>query len=300
MAYEIEMRHWDITLTIKRLGGVATWRELRRAHSRREIDAAMRDGVVARLWHGKYVRGDFAHASDAARRLSGVAVLLTAAEFWGWRMQWTHQRPQVVVPRGRKISPERRAGVDVSWRGIPEADVENGWVTTPLRTALDCMVFLPFTEALSIADSALRSQLVTRAQLIARVETLPKQWRRRVIRVLDAANADADGPFESVLRAHVLDIPGADFTPQVKIEDEDGFIGRVDLACTELKIVLEAESHEFHGEPEAFARDCRRYARMAAEGWTVLRFSWPDVMHKGEWVRRIVEKAVRMRQALLG
>ncbi|XVX20518.1 DUF559 domain-containing protein [Actinomycetota bacterium] len=257
-------------------------------------------GAVVRLWHGKYVRGGFVHASDAARRLSGVAVLLTAAEFWGWPMQWTARQPQVAVPRGRKVSAARRDGVGVSWRGIPPEDVQDGWVTTPLRTALDCMVFLPFTEALAIADSALRSQLVTRAQLVAGVETLPKQWRRRVTRVLDAANADAYGPFESVLRAHVLDIPGAVFTPQVKIEDEDGFIGRVDLACKELKIVLEAESHEFHGEPDAFARDCRRYARMAAEGWTVLRFSWADVMHKGEWVRRIVEKTVRMRQALLG
>ena len=38
-----------------------------------------------------------------------------------------------------------------------------------------------------------------------------------VLRVLDAADARADNPFESVLRAIGLDVPGFRLVPQVEI-----------------------------------------------------------------------------------
>ena len=38
-------------------------------------------------------------------------------------------------------------------------------VTSPLRTVLDCARRLPFSEALAVADSALRSGLVTEDEL---------------------------------------------------------------------------------------------------------------------------------------
>jgi len=41
--------------------------------------------------------------------------------------------------------------------------------------------------------------------------------RQEVLRVLDAADARADNPFESVLRAIGLDVPGFRLVPQVEI-----------------------------------------------------------------------------------
>jgi very-short-patch-repair endonuclease len=71
-------------------------------------------------------------------------------------------------------------------------------------------------------------------------------------------------------------------------EDPDGMlvIGRVDLVDVAAGIVIEAESWEFHGSKEAFARDLRRYTAMVRAGWRVLRFGWDEVMHEQETVRR--------------
>ena len=231
-------------------------------------------------------------------RLSGVATMHSAAAHWRWKMQWTPRQPSIALVRGRRTTAEQRAGVTVSWRSIPEEDVVDGWVTTRERTVLDCAGGLPFGEALAIADSALRSRQVDLATLHSRAEALPARGpRSRILRVLDAASPDAAGPFESVLRAILLDLPGALFVPQVRIDDVDGFVGRVDLADERLRIVVEGESLEFHGESEAFDRDCARYSRLTADGWLVLRFSWTHVMTKPEWVRRTVARTVDLRRA---
>jgi very-short-patch-repair endonuclease len=100
-----------------------------------------------------------------------------------------------------------------------------------------------------------------------------------------------------VLRAILLDVAGAQFAPQVRIDDAQGFVGRVDLADVRLRIVVEGESLEFHGASEAFDKDCARYSRLTADGWLVLRFSWNHVMTKPEWVREVVARTVALRTA---
>ncbi len=86
--------------------------------------------------------------------------------------------------------------------------------------------------------------------------------------------------------------------PQYKIWDES-FWAKVDLADPELKIVIEAESFEFHGQRKQLLRDCRRYTELAARGWVVLRFSWDEVMFDPDYVRRMIEQTVRTRRGQL-
>ena len=170
--------------------------------------------------------------------------------------------------------------------------VVDGWVTAPVRTVVDCAVLLPRAEALAVADSALRSGMVTRQAMTDDVAPLDRQLRPRVRWVVEHADAAAANPFESVLRALCLDVQGLDVRCQVRIDDEDGWVGRVDLADRHLRIVIEGESLEFHGERDVFDRDCARYSRLAADGWLVLRFSWTQVMTRPEWVRRVIARAV--------
>ena len=93
-----------------------------------------------------------------------------------------------------------------------------------------------------------------------------------------------------------MDVPGLRPTPQVRIDDAAGFVGRVDLADKRLRVVLEGESLEFHGERELFDRDCHRYSRLVADGWLVLRFSWTQVMTRPAWVRAVIARAVAHRE----
>lgn len=236
-------------------------------------------------------------AQQAAQALTGVAILLSAASHWGWRRKWEPRMPQVAVPRGRRVAAAMRDRYDVRWRAIPSADVVDGWVTTRLRTLVDSAILLPFDEALSIADSALRSGSVRRSEALARAHALDPQLRHRVLRVLEAADRNAANPFESVLRAIALDVSGLHVRTQVRIDDHDGFVGRVDLADEHLGIVVEADSMEFHGEAKAMDRDFERYNRLVAAGWLVLRFSWNQVMTKAAWVASILSAAVGVRRA---
>jgi hypothetical protein len=77
--------------------------------------------------------------------------------------------------------------------------------------------------------------------------------------IAELADSRAANPFESVLRAIALDVPGLDLVPQFRIDCNGKWVGRVDLADLRLRLVLEADSYEFHGEPELFEKDCKRY-----------------------------------------
>ena len=60
---------------------------------------------------------------------------------------------------------------------------------------------------------------------------------------------------------------------------------RPDVVDRDRRVVLEADSWEFHAGKEAFQSDCRRYTDLVVAGWTVLRFTWWQVMHEPDWVR---------------
>jgi very-short-patch-repair endonuclease len=284
---------------LRELGGVAGRAELLAVVSRGDLARALADGTVHRVAWGRYALPTPIEALAAARASRGTAILISAAAHWNWRRKWEPRRPQVAVPRGRHVSVPLRTAFEVRWRAVPPSDVVDGWVTCRERTLVDCAVLLPFDEALAITDSALRAGDVRGAELLERAEALDPQLRPRVRRVLRLADPAAANPFESVLRAIALDVPGLRPCAQVRIEDQDGFVGRVDLADRRLRIVIEGESFEFHGEREMLDRDCARYSRLTADGWLVIRFSWTQVMTRPHWVRSVIARAVAHREQQL-
>jgi very-short-patch-repair endonuclease len=53
--------------------------------------------------------------------------------------------------------------------------------------------------------------------------------------------------------------------------------------------VIEAEGFAYHGAtPKAFNRDLRRYDELVRHGWRVLRFTWPQVQGRPQWVAEVV------------
>ena len=102
-----------------------------------------------------------------------------------------------------------------------------------------------------------------------------------------------------MLRAIALGVAGSHWDPQHRIRYDD-FYARVDLADERLRLVLEADSFEFHGERAAMSRDAERYDELVSRGWLVLRFTWEQVMLRPAWVARVIERTVRRRIAELG
>jgi very-short-patch-repair endonuclease len=233
---------------------------------------------------------DVDDAAVAARRVRGVVSHLSAALAWGWKVKTVPPRPVVTVPRNRH--PADRAGVDLRFADLAPDEVRDGR-TSRVRTAVDCARTLPFDEALSVVDSALRSGTVTTAELASAVAAGPRYGRRRSLAVVDAASPRAANPFESVLRAIAIGVPGLSVQPQGPVPG----IGHADLTDERLRLAIEAESFEFHALEQAFRYDIRRYTAMTRAGWLVARFVWEDVMRKPAYVHAVLADLVALRAA---
>lgn len=271
--------------------GVPSWSQLRTALTRRQIESALRDGTLTRLGRGSYALAGAVDPLRVAARLGGCASHESAARLWFLETLLEPSAMHVTLPRGRRRRPHR--GVVVHWSDLDEAEVR-GRVTSPLRTVVDCARTLPFREALAIADSALRRGLLEHDDLVRAAATTSAPGVRAARRVLQAADGRAANPFESGLRAVLLERGVAGFVPQLPVR-VPGLAGCVDLGDPVRRIVLEAEGFEFHGTRQALHRDCRRYTALARAGWAVLRFSWEDVMFDEEWVGESVQDVVDRR-----
>ena len=283
----------DAVQALTRLGGLGTSGEVVALSSRAALRRAVSDGRVVRLKAGTYALPDADTALVAARTLGGTVSLLSAALHWRWKVRLPPARPAVTLARHRTL-PDRGVEAEVRWANLGPGDVVDG-VTSKLRTVVDCARWLPFPDALSVADSALRAGDLTRPQLLAAAEASPRTGRRAAVRVARAADGPAANPFESSLRAIALEVPALRVQPQVPI----GRIGQADLADECLQLAIEAESWEFHGTREAFRYDVRRYTAFSRLDWLVVRFLWEDVMHRPALVHAILVDVVQIRSARL-
>jgi hypothetical protein len=139
-----------------RLGGVATRGELLQVASRVTLDRALADGSIHRPRRGRYVLPQADESRRVAHEVSGVVALRSAALTFGWKVRTLPQRPEVIVPRDRKVRADSRARAVLRRADLKPHEVQQG-VTSPLRTVIDCARHLPFEEAQSVPDSAVRS-----------------------------------------------------------------------------------------------------------------------------------------------
>lgn len=280
----------DVTEVLSVLGGVAERAEILRHVTRTDLDRAVRAGDVLRAGRGRYASPAVGNAALTARRMGGVLCRESAALHHGWAVKTVPDRPHVSVPRKRRLTGRQRHGVQVH-RDDLHADDIDGVATSRELTLLQCLKFLPFDAALAVADSAARAgeqALLTRVQNQAR-----GPGARQARRVAALASADAANPFESVLRAIALGVPGLSVRAQVTVS---GLLGdvRPDLVDTDLRLVLEADSFEWHGHRDALRRDTRRYDALVAAGWIVLRFAYEDVMFDQDFVRGVLVAVVAL------
>jgi very-short-patch-repair endonuclease len=278
---------------LARLGGVATRSELLEVASRVTLDRALADGSVRRPRRGRYVLPQVEESRAVAHELSGVVGLRSAALIHGWKVRTVPDRPEVIVPRDRKVRADSRERAFVRRADLEPHEIQHG-VTSPLRTVVDCARHLPLEESLSVADSALRSGMLRSGDLAAAARAAQGAGRARVLRVLANAHRRAANPFESSLRAIALDVAGLRVVPQVGVLVAGGARVAPDLVDVDLGLVLEADSHEFHTGRQRLTSDCWRYAELVLAGWRVFRFTWEQVMFEQVWVRSVLERAVTL------
>ena len=239
---------------------------------------------------GRYALSVVDAATLAAARVGGALCLTSAALHHGWAVKSVPERPHVVVGRGARVDRTDRS-VRLHYAELADHEVE-GVVTAPETTLAQCLRRLAFDEALTIADSAMRSG-VPRSVLLRISESSSGPGSAQMRRVAGLASAKAANPFESVLRAIAADVPGLAVRPQVVIRESD-IVARPDLVDQALRIVLEADSFEWHGGRSQLSADARRYDLLVVNGWWVLRFSYEHVMLHPEFVRDVLTRMVAL------
>jgi hypothetical protein len=225
--------------------------ELRIDHARRSIE----------------LRIDAAHAS--------AAVLWTLIGFQEGPIEISCSR--ALRRSGVRIHRPSQLGADQIQRiqGIPTTDAA--------RTLIDLGTRLSMNELEVVLDDALTRKLTSLSHLNKRVEAMNgKGWRgtaalKKLLRERESGLAPAESPLETklfqVLREERLPLPDR----QVSIYDDEGFIGRVDLAYPHRRLILEAQSYKHHGDRRSWLKDVGRRQRLQFIDGKVIEVVWEDV-----------------------
>ncbi len=154
----------DAREVLRRFGGAARLGQILRYSTQHSLRQAVARQDVRRVTRGVYALVETPRAYRAAVASNGLVSHTSAAAHWLMETLTTDPVAHVTVPKHGRYQSLR--GVKVHFNDVDPAD-DHGGVTSPRRTVLDCATLLPFADALAIADSALRRDLVTADALIA-------------------------------------------------------------------------------------------------------------------------------------
>ncbi len=284
----------DLISQVTVLGGVCDRATLVRLRSANEVDAALRGGVLERDARGRYSLATTPAGLRTANRVAGTLSHRSAAHYWGWAQKSPPPLPEITFPRTRRVDRSLRDLLVPHWSDLEGDDVE-GRVTSQARTLVDCMRNLPWDEAVAIVNSAISADDFTQAEIQLIAEQTRGRGRRRIREVAAAVTGQCANPFEAVLYAQALLVPGLKAVPQLGIVvTRDKRTLHPDVGDPVLKTAIEAESFEWHGETAQLTRDCRRYNELVLLGWLVIRFSWWQVMHEPAYVQRVLVDVVEL------
>ena len=232
-------------------------------------------------------------ASDAAVALASAVSLLGVP---GWRLEPVHvltgRRPHRgsphlgIVHSTLRLDPSHLTVVD----HIP--------VTTPARTLLDLSLRMRPHKLEDLCDDLLRRRIMSVTSFHALVSELPESggpagWA--VLRRLAAARGPEYVPTGSKLERRFEEIlEGAGelrFERQVDLGDDEGWIGRVDFADRNLKVVVEVQSETFHSSLSDRRRDAERFRRLRAAGWIVVEVTEDEIFRRPQLVLERVRSA---------
>ncbi|MGH2746806.1 MAG: endonuclease domain-containing protein [Actinomycetota bacterium] len=249
--------------------------------------------MIPSTWHGQVLAATLWGGPDAA------AGGFTAAALWGMPVA---RRNNVEIVTTRCL--RSRAGITVRRPSLlnPEIDVieiAGIRVTTVERTLLD-LGYRVRREFLEVLFEDCRRRLLVDLDGIARIRRRAGgkgRWGSAGLRYIAVTLDPDDHPGHSdfeiklrqVLRRGGLPQPIAQFP----VGDSRGFVGTMDFAYPEAKILIEADSEKHHGNRLARQWDAERRTRLISAGWIVLVFTYHDVTRRPSYVIEQVCSALR-------
>lgn len=261
--------------------------------SRSAISSAVRASVLIRARRGVYLSGDTPDLIVRAVRVGGRLTCLSLLSLSGVfvrsnaqihvHMQRSASRMRSPHDRRARLEPKTKRGVRLHWLPTAEALALDATTTDIVDAIVHSVLCQEPRAAVATVDSALHLRLITLVQLADVFALLPAKYG--VLRPLVDGRAES-GP-ESLMRL-ILRSLGCSVEVQVKIAG----VGRVDLVVDGW-LVIECDSKAFHSGWEKQQADRTRDQLLAALGYTSLRPTADDILHRSEQVIAAVRGLLR-------
>jgi len=209
-----------------------------------------------------------------------------------WDIAVPDSDPHLIVPNRARTPP----GVRVTRTILHRRDVsifDGAPITSRPRTIVDCLRLLDERLALDLLDRALQKGWITLGELAERTHGLAgRHGAPRLVRLMAQVGAGSRSAAERRLAALLRRAGITGWAANVEIHDGQGLIGVADVALRSARIVIEVDGWAYHVTPEAFQRDRERQNRLVAAGWTVLRFTWRDLVDRPGHVVTTIHRMV--------
>jgi len=249
---------------------------LRRSQHRtlsRQLDHCLRRGLLLAILPGVYTAPEpsWEVRTRAAAAFRRDAIIVGAAAA---RALWWPDCPISEVSAALPSGTVERRYPGFGWerRTIPPELIVH---RDNLRFACPALSVLDLIPALggAVIDEALRRGSTTLPELWLGLDACRHRKGNALSRAL--LHDSRDLPWSEAERlAHQLlrgaGISGWRTNYHIRIDGIDHF---VDIAFPHQRVIVEIDGWQFHGNRAAFVSDRRRYARLAAAGWTVLPFA---------------------------
>lgn len=256
------------------------------------IDAGLSVGQIRhRRRTGLWVRHAGAAWRHRDRRTGPFADAMAALLTWPDGIVCLHTAARVhripvdpgpistVVPHGRRPRHGLRP-VRYALRDEDVVEVSGIAVTSVARTVFDLLGRAPQAQAEALLTWVLTRQRVEHGALTGLVDRSPgmagnAQRRRLLHATRDGAMGAAEQRLHRLLRRAGI----VGWSPNTVIRDRHGIIGTVDVVFTDAWLVLEIDGFAYHGA-DRFQSDRTRQNRLVGAGYTVLRFTWHDLVDR--------------------
>jgi very-short-patch-repair endonuclease len=239
----------------------------------------------------------------AALATNGTVSHRSAAELWGLNKPAGYAEVSVRPDRNPRVRPPaivHRIG-DLHPRLAVER--EGMQVTDPLRTIIDLGLVAPKWSVSDALSRGLTTKLFTIGEVQSLREALARPGRTGtgIVKELIERRLLTAETEESLLEARFVDVARSHALPppifQYEVWHAGRFIARVDGAYPDLQLAIEVDGYETHSSPEAFQRDRARQNYLVGLGWTVLRFTWHDIVHDSVMAARTIRDTIRRLEA---
>ncbi|MCK6209828.1 endonuclease domain-containing protein [Georgenia sp. EYE_87] len=164
-------------------------------------------------------------------------------------------------------------------------------LTSRRRTALDCLALLPYQEAERLMAWVRTREILTVADLVKAVsERSGTPGVRQLRRLLAATRSGALSEAERRLHILLHDAGIGGWEADQPIVEGGRVLARADVLFRAARLIVEVDGRRAHQDFEA---DRERLNSLTLAGYTVLRFTWRQLVERPWLVREQIETALR-------